>query len=247
MSELRPEAWLFEPQLASEKSLADLLRRKKEPVTNINTWAQCYAMVAVLAEKHPQFISHFMAYLSIIVRYAGSNRGAEEPGLSWVAYDIAFCRKAAYTKNLCWGVVDQSLFALWLSGGTLTPTCAHCLATDHASAECTYAHPFLPINAAMLTPTPNPKWQTSRPQSSPQPHYQGGQLRTQQDAICGLFNSTSGNRCTYGRECKFAHLCKACFTAGISAEHPASACRRTNNTKRWAPYRLELRAKLQKL
>ena len=57
MAELKPNAWL----LHSEESdnLSTLFRKKKEPVTDILTWVQCFsAMVAILAQQYPAAIPH---------------------------------------------------------------------------------------------------------------------------------------------------------------------------------------------
>ena len=49
MADLQPEAWLFED--ATDKSIASIFKKRKEPITDILVWVQCFnAMVAVLSE-----------------------------------------------------------------------------------------------------------------------------------------------------------------------------------------------------
>ena len=98
MSDLRPEAWLFD-DVSSDRSIAALFK-KKEAVTDIMVWIQCYcSLVSVLAEKYPQHIQHFLSYLTHIVRCYKKSRALE-----WVAYDVAYRRKAPCLKHLnCMG------------------------------------------------------------------------------------------------------------------------------------------------
>ena len=69
MADLRPESWLMASDTDNaNNSLASLFRHRKQPVTDIAVWVQCYSsLVSVLVELYPQFIKHFMAYLSTIV------------------------------------------------------------------------------------------------------------------------------------------------------------------------------------
>ena len=112
IADLRPEAWLFESEQNTEKTVANLFKKRRDPVTDIRVWVQCYSsLVAVLAEQYPQYIKHFLAYLSTVVGCCKRYKG-----LSWAAYDAAFRRKAAVQRSLAWGIVDYSLFAIWFSG-----------------------------------------------------------------------------------------------------------------------------------
>ena len=110
MANLQPEAWLFED--TTDKSIALIFKKHNEPITDILVWVQCFnAMVAVLSEQYPQYIQHFLAYQSHIVHAYRKSQGLE-----WVAHDMAYRCKAAYTKNLNWAVIDLNLSAMWLSG-----------------------------------------------------------------------------------------------------------------------------------
>ena len=133
MADLRPESWLMASDTDNaNNSLASLFRRRKQPVTDIAVWVQCYSsLVSVLVELYPQFIKHFMAYLSTIVMGAKRTRT-----LSWVAYDAAYRRKAAATKSLFWGTVDQYLYTVWFSNQAMGPACITCFSTDSATTSC---------------------------------------------------------------------------------------------------------------
>ena len=80
MVELRPETWLFHSD--SEPSpIQSLFYCRKQPVTDITIWIQCYtSLISVLVECYPQYIMHFLAYLSTIV--SGYKRFG---GLGWAA------------------------------------------------------------------------------------------------------------------------------------------------------------------
>ena len=113
MAELKPNAWL----LHSEESdnLSTLFRKKKEPVTDILVWVQCFsAMVAIVAQQYPAATLHLMAYQSTIVKCA-----KRYDGLGWVAYDMQYRQMAAQTKSLNWGMIDQSAYAEWFTGSSI--------------------------------------------------------------------------------------------------------------------------------
>ena len=66
MAELCPKTWMFEDEL-SDKALASLFKRRRDPVTNILVWIQCYSsLVAVLAQKYPAYTPQLMEYLATI-------------------------------------------------------------------------------------------------------------------------------------------------------------------------------------
>ena len=220
MSDLQPEAWLFEDG-THEKGIASIFRKRKEPVTEILTWVQCYnAMVAVLAERYPQFIQHFLAYQSHIVRSYKKSRALE-----WVAYDMAYRRKAAYTKSLNWAIIDQNLSATWFSGMGRPPCCVQCLSDDHSAATCPRLGDNIfaslapaisqwAISAQALT---TEQWVTPQRVLPSQAQYPrrspaistpllAPQIQTEQP-LCGLYNAAEGPRCTYN-PCRFSHRCR---------------------------------------
>ena len=71
MADLRPDAWLVLSDPEGDYTLQKFFRRRKQPVTDLATWVQCHAsMITVLVESYPQYINHFLAYLSTIASKA---------------------------------------------------------------------------------------------------------------------------------------------------------------------------------
>ena len=210
MADLKPSSWLLHNE-ESEKA-AFPFKKKKEPVTDILVWIQCYAaMATILAEHHPSKLPHLLAYQSTIVRCAQCYQG--------VAYDIHYRRKAAMTKSLDWGTIDQSAYAEFFTGSSKPTVRCHTCLEEHPTQNCPHtANPLfyqlwdpqrlqtsqsLPSLPQVQPPRPmyyqsNPAWQAPPRRS------------TQEDPpICGLFNSVYGNRCTL-RWCSFRHICSVC-------------------------------------
>ena len=158
MAELRPESWLMSADVEASGTLSSLFRRRKQPVTDVAVWVQCYSsLVSVLVEKFPQYIKHFLAYQATIMMGAKQTRG-----LSWVAYDAAYRRKAACTKSLFWGTVDQYLYTVWFTNQASNPACIVCFSADHTTENC-------PNNTAIPVlgqAVPQPPPQQSNPTAS---------------------------------------------------------------------------------
>ena len=220
MSELRPEAWLFEDEPA-EKSLASLFKRRKEPITDILVWVQCFASyVAVLVQKYPQCTPHMMAYLATIVR---CQRRFE--GMGWVLYDTAYRRRAAKQKDLNWSAIDSSLFNTLFTGRAKTSAkCTHCLSEDHGANYCPMANgPLTQLTRDIsLSIAGTSSKRSFSPYDAAVPpakrgNFSGSGVRfgSTDPQYCGLFNARSGPRCTYGTKCKYMHVCANC-----SQNHP---------------------------
>jgi hypothetical protein len=210
MADLRPEAWLMASSDAEARNnLTSLFGRRKQPVTDVSVWVQCYSsLVSVLVEKYPQYIKHFLAYQSTIVM--GAKRSNS---LSWVAYDAAYRRKAACTKSLFWGTVDQYLYTVWFANQAHGPACISCFSTDHTTDQCPSNTAIPVLGQAMMQPM------LMQPLQQPQPlGVATSQQQQQQQEFCGLFNAKGGSRCPYN-PCKYIHACKVCH-----ATHPASQC-----------------------
>ena len=78
-----PEAWLFESEQNAEKTVANLFKKRRDLVTDIRVWVQCYSSLApALPEQYPQYIKHFLAYLSTVVGCSKRYKG-----LSWATYE----------------------------------------------------------------------------------------------------------------------------------------------------------------
>lgn len=212
MADLKPSSWLLHSE--EDEKAAFPFRKKKEPVTDILIWIQCYAaMATILAEHHPSKLPHLLAYQSTIVRCAQRYQG-----VSWVAYDIHYRRKAAMTKSLDWGIIDQSAYAEFFTGSSKPTTRCHTCLEEHPTQSCP-----LTANSLFYQLLDPQQLQTSQ-FASALPHlppramyYQNTPARqapsrrsTQEDPpICGLFNSVYGNRCTL-RWCSFRHVCSLC-------------------------------------
>ena len=245
MADLRPDAWLIPSDLEGDSSIQKLFRRRKQPVTDIVTWVQCYtALVSVLVEAYPQYTKHFLSYLSTIVSKSSFKN------LSWVAYDAAYRRKAANMKSLCWGVIDVNLYTTWFSGLGQMPSCSHCLSSDHESRYCPSTPFFGQFQEAPALGS-YPGFQTGHqatPTWAPFPQQAAAQLPTQPSApqaaanfqapmqflpdreICGKFNTRGGSTCTHN-PCRYDHRCKTC-----GGPHPASQCPRIQRKRPSAQY-----------
>jgi len=162
-------------------------------------------------ESYPQYINHFLGYLSTTASKASSN------SLSWVAYDSPYRRKAANIKSLCWGV---TLYATWFSSHGQKPSCSHCLSSEHTSSYCR-STPFLghfhktspwgPVShkAAAQLPTQSlPVLNPANPLTATS-HFRDP---------CGKFNAQGGPNCPHN-PCRYDHRCKSC-----DGPHPASNC-----------------------
>ena len=151
------------------------------------------SLTAVLVEKYPQYTNHFLAYMATIA--TGYKRFK---GLCWAAYDAAYRRKAARTKCLLWGNVDQYLYTIWFTNQAQGPTCTNCLSCEHTVETC----PNTPVSLfGQLLPAQeqtHSSWHL--PQARPLPAIR------QAPEPCGLYNAAGGPRCA----CKFAHTCKSC-------------------------------------
>lgn len=218
MAELRPESWLFHSDTDSAAPLQGLFQRRKEPVTDLAVWIQCYAsLIAVLVEKYPQYTNHFLAYMATIA--TGYKRFK---GLCWAAYDAAYRRKAARTKSLLWGNVDQYLYTVWFTNQAQGPSCTNCLSCEHTMETC----PNTPLSLfGQLLPPQQPMhsgWY--QPQARPPPA-----LVRQAPEPCGLYNAAGGPRCAFN-PCKYSHTCKSC-----GGGHPASACQRLPRKRQQNP------------
>lgn len=189
-------------------TLASLFRRRKQPVTDVAVWVQCYSsLVSVLVEKFPQYIKHFLAYQATIMMAAKQTKG-----LSWVAYDAAYRRKAACTKSLLWGTVDQYLYTVWFTNQASNPACILCFSADHSTEHCPNNTSIPVLGQAIQQPLPQQqRLQFYQPAMDAAPPNQQGQF-------CGLFNARGGSRCPYF-PCRFIHACRIC-----QADHPASQC-----------------------
>ena len=210
MAELKPSNWLLNSDETEKVSFP--FKKRKEPVTDILVWVQCYsAMASMLAERYPAKIPHLMAYQSTIVKCAKYYQG-----LAWVAYNMEFRRKAAKSKSLDWGTIDQSAYAEFFTGSSRPLVRCHVCLEDHATQHCPQtANPFM-VPQTWMTQSPqfqqqySPQMQIQRQQTQLAVQQQVRRPYPSQDPpICGLFNSVFGNRCNL-QNCSFQHVCSIC-------------------------------------
>ncbi len=214
MADLLPEAWLSEvtePEGASGKccGASILPKRRRAPVTDILTWAQCFAsLVGVLSTRYPQHVPSLMAYQAIIIK---SSRDFE--GIGWVQYDRAYRRQAAMTKELQWAKINTTLYSVCFAGkAKVQSLCTFCLGTSHNAASCPEAGQFMPWWQGWSPPMSQT---TSTDPMPPRPSInQGGE-------ICRLFNHPAGPRCHY-TNCRYQHSCSVC-----RGPHARSRCKRS--------------------
>ena len=205
MVELKPSNWLLHSDETDKTSFP--FKKRKEPVTDILVWVQCYsAMASILAERYPAKIPHLMAYQSTIVKCAKRYQG-----LAWVAYDMEFRRKAAKSKSLDWGTIDQSAYAEFFTGSSRPLVRCHVCLEEHLTQHCPQtANPFMLPQMWMLQ-NPQPQQPRMRQQTQPalpQPFNTRG-YPSHDPPVCGLFNSVFGNRCNL-QNCSFQHVCSVC-------------------------------------
>ena len=85
MWELLPEAWRED---TLQSGCCHSKRPRRELVTNISIWTECYAtLAAILSIRYPAKAPQLMAYLKTITRASRNYEGA-----TWATYDAAFRR-----------------------------------------------------------------------------------------------------------------------------------------------------------
>ena len=210
MADLHPESWLMASDTDNaNNSLASLFCRRKQPVTDIAVWVQCYSsLVSVLLELYPQFIKHFMAYLSTIVMGAKRTR----------TLNAAYRRKAAATKSLFWGTVAGPVLVYYLVcqpsyGHGLLPVSARTMLPTTAHA----ANTAIPVLGQAFTAYHQPATQPMQPLMQPSQRHAHPRKHTHyrnRIKCCGLFNANGGAQCPYN-PCRYrAHPASQCQQAG---------------------------------
>ena len=80
-------------------------RTKKQSVTNILEWLQCFAVyVAVRGQKQPERIRDFMGYQALII-----DAYLEYKSNCWMGYDRRFRQIAASDPEKSWASIDPIL------------------------------------------------------------------------------------------------------------------------------------------
>lgn len=151
MAELCPDSWRMDelPPVFPEQGVG-LRRLGKKPVTDIQSWSECFAiMAAIITARHPEKSPHLFAYLRTIVKASQTF-----DGLVWVSYDSQFRRKAAMLRSWDWGV---GLYNECFMGRAKTKVlCKHCLADSHIDTQCPLFSPLQQQPQTLLSQTTQP-------------------------------------------------------------------------------------------
>ena len=226
MSELRADIWPDEPP-ATDGGHPTARRPAKPPITNIRTWLECYGrMAAILCSRFPNKAPELWAYQTSILHAAHAYEGA-----NWVAYDRLYRREMLAKKDLNWAVPNTRLYSEAFTGRAKRhPQCQHCLAEDHATANCPL-NPNPPVvgwfQGAQIGAFQAPQWPMV-------PTPIAAKTATKQE-VCRNYNS---NRCRFPK-CRYLHQCADC-----AGDHPAPLCplRSTPSTSR-GPSRAALQSR----
>ena len=129
MAELLPESWPEENAEVGHQHR----RTRHPPVTDILTWLECFAgMAVVLSTNYPGKAAEFWAYQTSILRAARNFKGP-----AWVAYDGQYRREALACRDLSWSTCNARLYNEAFTGWAKTiPRCQHCLSTTHVARSC---------------------------------------------------------------------------------------------------------------
>ena len=186
---------------------ADLVQSRRL-IPDYATWSQCFALyVAAVASHQPERLPDLMAYQALIVRASKKYRWP-----SWLVYDQNFRQEAAGNRELLWAKADPSMYAQCFTCQELSGEnwCSRCQGLDHTSASCPYQSRKRQWNALPL-------------EAGSQPPRGKARVEQGRDQVCMKFNRYQGD-CWFGCECKFRHVCSACY-----GSHPVSKCRESKS------------------
>ena len=180
LSQLLPEAWLFEDQ--PRNHCCEKKQTRKAEIKSIFVWLQAYGtLVSVLCHRFPGKIAQLMAYQATIVRCYSDFEGD-----GWMAYDRAFRRQMAAVRSLDWSELNSTLYNLCFAGRAKRDmVCASCLSRNHKTADC---------------PDSTSSFSSKRLDR----RSLRGQDRSERSVeICRLYNARGAPKCHF----KYAHLC----------------------------------------
>lgn len=217
MGELLPEFWAGPKEEGESKSTQS---RRPRKVTDITTWAQCFATyVSVLGPRNPAAVPELMAHMTNILRAS-----QDFEGLAWERYDAAFRRQAAAMGNRAWSRINGSLYSICFSSCTARrrDRCELCLGTTHTTNQCALQgnpDPELDIRVkavesvlVALAPKSGASGSAARPAEG---------HGSQPSNVCRLWNR---NSCSFPR-CRFVHMCSTC-----GGPHQAVYCHNSRPT-----------------
>ena len=106
-------------------------RAKKVPIDSFDRWLSAFSVFStVLLSAFPHRAVEMFAYLSII-----QSAHKKFLGLSWLAYDIDFRRRAAQDPTLTWSKIHPQLYLEKFTGMSRS-ACFTCGGADHMSHSC---------------------------------------------------------------------------------------------------------------
>ena len=193
---------------------------KKQPVTDILTWLQCFGIyVGVLAKQYPEVVSELMAYMVVIIK--ASQRYT---GLAWANYDTLYRRQAAAKKCREWSRTNGSLFNLCFTGQVKnTEQCSQCGATSHATGKCPWSDEGDEDISSRLLHTLETVAGALSSQSGHFSSQRGEEMgRKKSNGICNKYNEQN---CHY-TWCRYRHVCMAC-----GGNHPKTLCGQATQPK----------------
>ncbi len=171
----------FDGDLSIRGGMLSVTKKPSHPIKSIQVWTSAYMIYAsIMLERWENKGLEFFKYMDT-VRVAAS-RGFN---LGWVQYDEQYRLRKERNPSSSWGVVDNELWMIYVCtpNGNVPQNTGY-QATRYMNANSYY------------TPQPG----ITRPS---QPND-----RQAKNVTCKYFNR--GQKCDYGKSCKFAHKCSKC-------------------------------------
>ena len=186
---------------------------KKQPVTDILTWLQCFGIyVGVLAKQYPKAVSELMAYMVVIIK--ASQRYA---GLAWVNYDTLYRCQTAAKECRVWSQMNTSLFNLCFTGQLKDiERCHQCGTVGHNSSDCPQRNEGEENIPARLLHSLETLAAALTSRSGHFNSQKGEEFgRRKNTGICNKYNEQN---CHY-TWCRYRHVCLLC-----GGNHPKTLC-----------------------
>ena len=191
-------------------------KRKRKEIRDFATWSQCFSVyAAIIASAQPTRGVDLMAYHYIVATAA-----REYGSTAFLAYDIAFRRKAAQYSLASWGEIDPHIYTkAFTAAPRPSYQCSICTSLYHSTADC-------PLYTGGSARQPRTTPAGPRMRTVPTPTYASAPSH-QGKPVCLNWNR---NRCPRESGCSRAHVCNM---PGCQGPHRASACpsRRTSPRK----------------
>ncbi len=175
-------------------------KRKRRDISDFTTWSQCFTVyAAVLTSVQPSRGPDLFAYHYII-----ATASKEYSSSAFLAYDVAFRKKAAQYRLTRWGEIDPHIYSRAFTGMRRSSNqCSLCTSSIHRMEDCSL-YTGGPARKPRTTPAgPKPR--------STVPNYHGKE-------VCLNWNR---GRCSREHDCPRAHVCSVQACQG---PHRAFTC-----------------------